>query len=75
MSYINEDMYTEIFTNYLGFESIRDRTADYGTVENLHINFINSNKIFGDEIQAYEELKIQKLDQAKSEYEGKLKEI
>lgn len=50
MSYINEDMYTEIFTNYLGFESIRDKTADYGTVENLHVNFINSNKIFGDEI-------------------------
>jgi len=50
MSYVNEDMYTEIFTNYLGFESIREKTVHYETIENIHVNFINSNKIFGDEI-------------------------
>ena len=50
MSYINEDMYTEIFTNYLGFESIREKAGQSETIENIHVNFINSNKIFGDEI-------------------------
>ena len=50
MSYINEDMYTEIFTNYLGFESIREKAEQFESIENIHVNFINSNKIFEDEI-------------------------
>ena len=49
MSYINEDMYTDV-VSYLGFESIRETTVQYETIENIHVNFINSNRIFGDEI-------------------------
>ena len=49
MSYVNEDMYTDV-VSYLGFESIRETTVQYETIENIHVNFINSNRIFGDEI-------------------------